>query len=61
MSKRHFYLWILWHFCFLCLGVVYSYRYIVRYDGIISLICGSVLIITSLYGIHHSIEKINEK
>ena len=61
MSKRHFYLWLLLDLCFLCIGVVDIYRYIVRDDGIISLICGSVIILTSLYGIHHSIEKINEK
>jgi len=63
MSKRHFYLWMLWHLCFLCLGVVNIYRYIVREDEIAALICGSILIPISLYGIYRVIEgrNVNEK
>jgi len=59
MSKRHFYLWMLWHLCFLCLGVVDIYRYIVCNDGTVALVCGSVLIPVSLYGIYHVIEERN--
>lgn len=63
MSKRHFYLWLLLDICFLCIGAVDIYRYIVCDDGVMALICGSVIILISLYCIYHSIEKMikNEK
>ena len=60
MSKRHFYLWLLWDLYLLCIGVVDIYRYIVRDDGVMALICGSIIIPTSLYCIYHSIEKRNK-
>ena len=60
MSKRHFYLWLLWDLCLLCIGVVDIYRYIVRDDGVMALICGSIIIPTYLYCIYHSIEKRNK-
>ena len=60
MTKRHFYLWLLWDLCFLCIGVVDIYRYIVRDDGVMALICGSIIIPTSLYCIYRSIEKRNK-
>ena len=60
MSKRHFYLWLLLDLCFLCIGVVDIYRYIVCDDGVMALICGSIIIPTSLYCIYHSIKKRNK-
>ena len=57
MSKRHFYLWLLWDLCFLCIGVVDIYRYIMRDDGVMALICGSVIIPVSLFCIYHVIEE----
>ena len=60
MSKRNFYLWLLWDLCFLCIGVVDIYRYIVRDYVVMALICGSIIIPTSMYCIYHSIEKRNK-
>ena len=57
MSKRHFYLWLLWDLCFLCIGVVDIYRYIMRDDGVMALICGSIIIPVSLFCIYHVIEE----
>ena len=57
MSKRHFYLWLLWDICFLCIGVIDIYRYFACHDGIVALICGSIIIPISLYCIYHSIER----
>ena len=60
MSKRRFYLWLLWDLCFLCIGAADIYRYIVRDDGVMAFICGSVINNTALYCIYHSIEKRNK-
>ena len=60
MSKRHFYLWLLLDLCFLSIGVVDIYRYIVRDDGVMALICESIIIQTSLYFIYRSIKKRNK-
>ena len=57
MSKRHFYLRLLCDLCFLCIVVVDIYRYIVRDDVVMALICGSIIIPTYLYCIYHSIKK----
>lgn len=56
MSKRHFYFWILWHQCFLCLGAIDIYRYAVNDDEIVALICGSIMIPLASYCIFRVIE-----
>lgn len=60
MSKRYFYLWLLWDLCFLCIGAIDIYRYIIRDDGIVALVCGSVIIPASLFCIYRAIEERNK-